>query len=352
MERPIDAAIRFVLETAIEPGLQDKGLDKKIRDRIANSKRWLEHFTRVGDLLTYLRRFDGSVSSDTHAALKARGLTTFEDIIEPFERRFGVWASDRTGPDSFVVGQQYDSFQLLIFVGTYDTRAGGMFVLGNTDTPSAVVIKATLDGGQYANEWLARGSRLKYYLKARNGLFGEHFRENAAILKSPLVPILAFVRDSVHSPFTYEGTFRFERIHRQHDGAKWFELVRDLGTPIRTVVEASFEAKRLDEQIAEAAALSPAELAERLATVPKVPRRYSALTTSFERSALVIAAVLARANGTCEYCWEPAPFLRAKDGTPYLEVHHRVRLADGGEDTVENALALCPNCHRLQHHGA
>jgi 5-methylcytosine-specific restriction protein A len=28
-----------------------------------------------------------------------------------------------------------------------------------------------------------------------------------------------------------------------------------------------------------------------------------------------------------------------------------VMLAEGGEDTVENALALCPNCHRRLHFG-
>ncbi|MGB4922720.1 MAG: HNH endonuclease signature motif containing protein, partial [Candidatus Nitrotoga sp.] len=36
---------------------------------------------------------------------------------------------------------------------------------------------------------------------------------------------------------------------------------------------------------------------------------------------------------------------------PYLEVHHKMQLAKGGEDTVENALGLCPNCHRYSHFG-
>ncbi|MDH7515993.1 MAG: HNH endonuclease, partial [Bacteroidota bacterium] len=65
----------------------------------------------------------------------------------------------------------------------------------------------------------------------------------------------------------------------------------------------------------------------------------------------VIAEVLARANGICESCRQPAPFRRASDGSPYLEVHHRVWLSRGGEDTVSNAVALCPNCHRRMHYG-
>ncbi|MHC1750389.1 MAG: HNH endonuclease [Cellulosilyticaceae bacterium] len=53
----------------------------------------------------------------------------------------------------------------------------------------------------------------------------------------------------------------------------------------------------------------------------------------------------------CERCGATAPFIRASDGTPYLEVHHKIRLADGGEDTVENAMTVCPNCHRELHLG-
>ena len=37
-------------------------------------------------------------------------------------------------------------------------------------------------------------------------------------------------------------------------------------------------------------------------------------------------------------------------GTPYLEVHHVKTLAEGGADTIDNAVALCPTCHRALHH--
>nr|WP_240160281.1 HNH endonuclease signature motif containing protein [Pseudomonas proteolytica] len=47
-------------------------------------------------------------------------------------------------------------------------------------------------------------------------------------------------------------------------------------------------------------------------------------------------------------CQEPSPFNR-KDGTPYLETHHIEWLVHGGANTVENTVALCPNCHRKMH---
>lgn len=89
----------------------------------------------------------------------------------------------------------------------------------------------------------------------------------------------------------------------------------------------------------------------RLEKALRFPKTESRTVHSFVRNPDVAAEVLVRANGFCERCVREAPFTRAKDGSPYLEVHHKVRLADGGEDTVQNAIALCPNCHRELHFG-
>lgn len=80
----------------------------------------------------------------------------------------------------------------------------------------------------------------------------------------------------------------------------------------------------------------------------KTPERTTSTTTGFVRNAQVKAWVLERANGTCEACDQPAPFIGA-DGFPFLEVHHLRKLADDGSDTVTNAVAVCPNCHRRLH---
>ncbi len=71
---------------------------------------------------------------------------------------------------------------------------------------------------------------------------------------------------------------------------------------------------------------------------------------SYERRPEVRAWILRQANGMCECCQNEAPFTRT-DGSPYLEVHHTVPLAHGGPDTIDNAIAVCPNCHRQLHHG-
>jgi 5-methylcytosine-specific restriction endonuclease McrA len=78
------------------------------------------------------------------------------------------------------------------------------------------------------------------------------------------------------------------------------------------------------------------------------PRAVARPSLQYQRDPAVRAFVLQVADGTCELCHDPAPFTGV-DGLPYLEVHHVQHLADGGPDTVENAVALCPNCHRLVH---
>jgi len=79
--------------------------------------------------------------------------------------------------------------------------------------------------------------------------------------------------------------------------------------------------------------------------------RIQSTTARFIRDPNVIAWVLVMAAGVCEACDEPAPFVR-DDGEPYLEVHHVRPLAEGGPDSADNAIAVCPTCHRRLHYGS
>lgn len=106
----------------------------------------------------------------------------------------------------------------------------------------------------------------------------------------------------------------------------------------------------LDEEI-EQAFSNREDRRLRLLDAQKIPQTFNVQATIYKRNPDVIAEVLDRANGICEECGNPALFLRARNDLPYLEVHHRNLLSKGGEDSVENAIALCPNCHRRFHYG-
>lgn len=94
-------------------------------------------------------------------------------------------------------------------------------------------------------------------------------------------------------------------------------------------------------------------LAEGFSSTPsgnRKPARVPFLsTTLIQRDPAVVAWVLKEANGKCDLCTADAPFL-TNDGRPYLEVHHVKTLASGGPDTIDNTVALCPNCHRSMHY--
>jgi len=107
----------------------------------------------------------------------------------------------------------------------------------------------------------------------------------------------------------------------------------------------------LSQKVAESKKISSYERKKRIKEVSIEPEVIQVISRGFKRNADVIAEVLSRANGICEKCGSKAPFMRKKDNTPYLEVHHKTNLADGGHDTLENAMALCPNCHRELHFG-
>ena len=78
------------------------------------------------------------------------------------------------------------------------------------------------------------------------------------------------------------------------------------------------------------------------------PVSREATVQQYHRSESIKQYAKALANGHCQLCNMSAPFVDAK-GEPYLEVHHIIWLSHGGADTIENTVALCPNCHRKMH---
>lgn len=96
--------------------------------------------------------------------------------------------------------------------------------------------------------------------------------------------------------------------------------------------------RRLDkEQLLKKAKKTRTKAGERVVT-----------SLQYERDQYVAEYTKARAEGVCDLCEKQAPFM-TKDGSAYLESHHIQWLSRGGEDSLNNTVALCPNCHRRMH---
>jgi len=71
-------------------------------------------------------------------------------------------------------------------------------------------------------------------------------------------------------------------------------------------------------------------------------------TSVYERNPYIAEIAKRRAKGVCQLCKNPSPF-NDKQGRPYLEEHHIIWLSKGGQDSMNNVVALCPNCHAKMH---
>jgi 5-methylcytosine-specific restriction protein A len=94
--------------------------------------------------------------------------------------------------------------------------------------------------------------------------------------------------------------------------------------------------------------LADEDLFRRARGAPKKAGTQQVIATRRTRNSDVSEAAKRRAGGICQLCNQPAPF-PDRHGQPFLETHHVTWLARGGEDSLENTVALCPNCHRRVH---
>lgn len=72
------------------------------------------------------------------------------------------------------------------------------------------------------------------------------------------------------------------------------------------------------------------------------------VTKTFERDPNVIEYAKRWAKGICQLFDQLAPY-KNKKNKPHLHTYHIKWISKGGEDTIENTVALCPNCHDKMH---
>jgi Predicted restriction endonuclease len=172
---------------------------------------------------------------------------------------------------------------------------------------------------------------------------GELSRRSKASIEYRMQNISA-VLNEICAP-TIKGYLPAKNVGTQTK-VKLLSILDRLGVCSKEDYEPNFDQQVVDTRVKRL-------LRKPLAGTPKgqsAPLQSTKTTVSYARDPLVKAWVLQKSEGKCEGCFSPAPF-QNKDGGPYLEVHHIIKLAEGGPDTIENAVALCPNCHRRCHFG-
>ncbi len=230
--------------------------------------------------------------------------------------------------------------------------------------PATAISIIEARSSHYALSWKNRGRisqdwKAKLYEQARTGLqLGIYNRSTTVIrLESPVVGIVGVTQLSA-CPISHAMNVGFSHFKGGggicvaiESAAALEHLLEHYFAPATTLEIFDGSSEEFERELAEARLRTTAERRQRLARAPVKPRQVTVQKIVFSRNADVVVEVHRRAEGKCESCGSNAPFFKASTGEPYLEVHHIIQLANGGDDTIEKALALCPNCHRQAHYG-
>lgn len=235
------------------------------------------------------------------------------------------------------------------------------FVVGNmggmrrSSARNLLVLISDPFKGLYQDRW--EGDVLHYTGMGPTGDQILTYAQNRTLNESPTSKIPVHLLEALEPyKYTYAGEVELiaspyteEQIDDEGKPRKvWMFPIRlKLGgiAPILTAAEA----RVIEEsQAKKARQLSTGELKARAQRAKKSPSVRLAQTSAFVRDAAVAEYVKRIADGVCDLCKQPAPF-KNKQNHAYLECHHIVWLAKGGDDTIGNTVALCPNCHRKMH---
>ncbi|MCJ8287113.1 HNH endonuclease signature motif containing protein [Halomonas sp.] len=228
---------------------------------------------------------------------------------------------------------------------------GGMRRAKKTNT---LVIVTNHIESIYEDRW--EGDVIHYTGMGQTGDMELNFAQNKTLSESPSNGVAVHLFEVFkRKEYTYVGeVFRtappYQAAQPDADGneRKVWLFPLQLRSSRLPAMDQEASKQAFEKKEKQAAKLSDEELRQRAKNAPAKTGSRPAIATQYGRSPYVAEYAKRRADGICELCQEPAPF-QTKKGEPYLECHHIEWLAAGGEDTIENTVALCPNCHRKMH---
>ena len=209
--------------------------------------------------------------------------------------------------------------------------------------------------GLYQDRW--EDDVLHYTGMGPSGDQSLGYAQNRTLAESPKTGIPVHLLEALDpQKYTYAGEVNLAAAPYQEDQLDENDRMRKVWMfPVRLKSDGIIpaltdkQARIIEENQARIARrLSIEQLAARAKRAQKQPSQRAAKTSVYVRDAAVAEYAKRLANGICDLCEQPAPF-QNKANEAYLECHHIIWLAQGGEDTIANTVALCPNCHRKMH---
>lgn len=229
---------------------------------------------------------------------------------------------------------------------------GGMRRSKKTNT---LVIVSDHTKGLYEDKWY--GDVLHYTGMGKKGDQDINAAQNKTLSESNHNGVAVFLFEVFEeNNYIYRGQVRLVDAPYQQKQIDDTGALRDVWIfPVKSITEKKLTIDKaiLDKNYIKKERrikkLSDVELAQKAKQLQSnKPSVRDTMSQTYERNPFVTEFAKRRANGRCELCGEVAPF-KNKQNKPYLETHHIKWLSNGGSDTIENTVALCPNCHKKMH---
>jgi 5-methylcytosine-specific restriction protein A len=261
----------------------------------------------------------------------------------------------------FISNTSYERIDLLDFVGSKQNQSG---ILWGAKKPGCVIVTSggrhgkKVGYGDQKNEdgswfYIGQGSEGNQNPKSfANAILINEQRD--VLLFSTREPNAKEVKErGNHRKFyTFEGIYKVAswRIVVPDEGKrKGDEMIEFLFVPAETILTQEINKTKVEPTRELPKSLT--ELRKKIKARDPIKTTGQLNTTEYyRRSKFIVDYAKLRADGVCERCNKPGPFLDSNN-RPFLEVHHILMLSDDGPDLPENVAAICPNCHKETHFG-
>jgi len=234
-------------------------------------------------------------------------------------------------------------------------KCGNMGGMRRSKATNTLIIISDHTKGLYEDKWL--GDVLHYTGMGKKGDQDINASQNRTLNESNSNGVYVFLFEVFkENNYIYRDQVKLVEIPYQEKQKDEEGMLRNVWVfPVKPIEdnEIIIEQKIINESYEKkekrAKKLSDKDLYEKAKESQSVKTSVRTTTTqTFERNAFVTEFAKRRAKGICQLCNKPAPF-NNKLGEPYLETHHIQWLSKGGSDTIDNTVALCPNCHKKMH---
>lgn len=252
----------------------------------------------------------------------------------------------------------YVPFKVGEVVSHADLRAaysvGNMGGMRKSNTHNCLVLISDHTKGLYEDKW--HGDVLHYTGMGKTGDQKLKGNQNITLYESRTNGVDIHLFEVLNpTEYTYHGIVQLVDDPYQEEQPDstgtlrkvWMFPVKPVGEAAEIESEKIKVAQERKEKDAEGMTLSELKNAAENRSTDK-PGKRTVKSTEIERDPYVSEYAKRLAKGVCNLCGQPAPF-KKKDGSPYLETHHVIWLSKGGADSIDNTVALCPNCHKKMH---